>query len=58
MVQYIYMFAQEENDAGTLGVLMGGGNNFSSGLFQLLPGVYWIGRWAYFQGYQHMFGKC
>ena len=35
------MFAQEEDDEGTAGVLMGGGNNYSSGLFQLLPGVYW-----------------
>ena len=41
MVQYIYMFAQEKDDAGTAGVLMGGGNNYSSGLFQLLPGVCW-----------------
>ena len=39
MIQYIYMSAQEEDDAGTAGVLMGGGNNYSSGLFQLLPGV-------------------
>ena len=39
MVKYIYMSAQEEYDAGTAGVLMGGGNNYSSGLFQLLPRV-------------------
>ena len=32
------MFSQEEEDAGTAGVLMGGG---CSGLFQLLPGVCW-----------------
>ena len=50
MVQYIYMFAQEEDDAGTAGVLMGGGNNYSSDLFQLLPWVYcdwklcWLSR--------------
>ena len=35
------MCAQEEDDAGTAGVLMGGGNSYSSGLFQLLPVVYW-----------------
>ena len=39
MVQYIYISAQERDDAGTAGVLMGGGNNYSSGLFQLLPRV-------------------
>ena len=50
MVQYIYISAQERDDAGTAGVLMGGGNNYSSGLFQLLPGVYcdwklcWLSR--------------
>ena len=41
MVQFIYMSAQEDNDAGTTGVLTGEGNNYSSGRFQLLPGVYW-----------------
>ena len=30
------MSAQEEDDAGTAWVLMGGDNNYSSGLFQLL----------------------
>ena len=40
MVQYIYMSGQEEDDEGTERVLMGGGNNYSSGLFQLLPGVF------------------
>ena len=50
MVHYIYISAQERDDAGTAGVLMGGGNNYSSGLFQLLPGVYcdwklsWLSR--------------
>ena len=41
MVYYIYISAQERDDAGTAGVLMGGGNNYISGLFQLLPWVYW-----------------
>ena len=41
MIQYIYISAQEWDDAGTAGVLMGGGNNYRSGLIQLLPGVYW-----------------
>ena len=41
MLQYIYMSAQEEDDVGISGLLMGGGNNYSSGLFQLLPGVFW-----------------
>ena len=41
LVKYIYMSAQEEDNAGTAGVLMGGGNNYSSGLFQLLSGVFW-----------------
>ena len=36
MVEYIYMSAQEEDDAGIAGVLMGGSNIYSSGLFQLL----------------------
>ena len=39
MVHYIYISAQERDDAGTAGVLMGGGNNYSSGLFQLLSRV-------------------
>ena len=39
-VQYIYMPAQEEDDAGTAGVLMEGGNKYSSGPFQLLPGFF------------------
>ena len=50
MVQYIYISAQERDGAGTAGVLMGGGDNYSSGLFQLLHGVYcdwklsWLSR--------------
>ena len=40
MVQYKYMSAMERDDVGTAGVLMGGGNNYSSGLFHLLAGVY------------------
>ena len=43
MVQYIYMFAQEEDDSGTAVVLMGVVNNYSSGLFQLLGSI-GIGR--------------
>ena len=50
MVQYIYIYSQESDGARTAGVLLGGGNNYSSGLFQLLPGVYcdwklsWLSR--------------
>ena len=47
-LQYFYIFAQEKDDAGTAGVLMGGGNNYSSGLFQLLPGVYWDWKLSFF----------
>ena len=48
--KYIYIFAKEEDNAGTAVVLMGGGNNYHSGLFQLLFGVYcdwklsWLSR--------------
>ena len=50
MVQYNYISAQERDDAGTSGVMMGGGNNYITGLFQLLPGIYfdwklsWLSR--------------
>ena len=44
MVQYIYISAQERDDAGTAGVLMGGGNSYSSGPFQLLSGGYCDGK--------------
>ena len=40
MIQNIYMFAQEEDDAGTAGVLMSGAYSYRSGLLQLLSGVY------------------
>ena len=45
MVQYNYISAQERDDAGT-----SGGNKYSTGLFQLLPGFFfdwklsWLSR--------------
>ena len=39
------------------GLLMGGGNNYSSGRFQLLPRVYWTWKLSWLQECQHMFGK-
>ena len=44
MVQYIYISAQERDDAGIAGVLMGGGNSYSSGPFQLWSGSYCDGK--------------
>ena len=57
MVQYIYMFAQEDDDAGTAGVLMGGGINYSSGLFELLPGVCRECKLSLLSRMPNMFGK-
>ena len=44
MVHYIYISAQERDDAGIAGALMGGGNSYSSGPFQLLSGGYCDGH--------------
>ena len=47
MVEYIYIFAQERDDAGTAGVLMDAGNNYNSGMFKFMPGFYcdWMLSW-------------
>ena len=50
MVQYIYMFAQEEDDAGTAGVLIGGGYSYRSVLLQLLSGVYCDWKLSFLSG--------
>ena len=44
MVQYIFISAQERDDAGIAGVLMCAGNSYSSGPFQLLSGGYCDGK--------------
>ena len=52
----IVMF--ENNKLGLQNVLlMGGGNNYSSGLFQLLPGVYCDWKLSWLLECQHMFGN-